>query len=206
MRFFILVSLLLKHAAASSSFSCTTSGSCTNQNITCDIGSDCDVVCTGSNGCRYSTITCAYDHDCTISCGSSGCRNTIIYCPNNATCSLSGSSSSWVRESIIYCGIGGDCHVVSTGTITSYSFRDSYIDARDSDYLYVDSRGLHSSQNLTMYCPTNDYDRYSNKSCEISCSSWTSACTFVNIYAIEGLNDLIIDDNIGNTFGDSLIH
>ena len=152
-------------------------------------------ICNDTNPCTNSTILCGdedmddpipYSYNCTIFCdGKNSCANGTLDCRHSKLCD-------------IYCYQNNSC-------------ADAKIYANYSNYFNFtcfvpDNLGL-CAANSSIFCPIPHFLRgndsqYTNKpnsivykTCEIDChkSGWQNQCDDLIIYAMQGMNDLIID-------------
>eukprot|EP01084_Bolivina_argentea_P114114 203243_1 len=123
--------------------------------------------CTGKETCYSDYIlNCTDYNDCFIDCnGQNACQYGSLYCPINAICTLN-------------CGaVQDDC-------------KDMKIYAQQSNSLTISCQnGPESCDTMSVYCPTNPTI---SPSCIIHGLTDTNANSWTKIYAVYGVNDILI--------------
>ena len=194
----ILVIASLCWLSISEYINCTAFLSCKDdQNITCVQDNTCVIDCAGESSCRGSILTCKDNQLCNIiSTDKHSLRSSTINCPSNAQCIINGTQgNSAFRESVINCGVNGSCYFLFNQTnsgISNFHFF-SIFNATHSQYVQIEKYGNKgASVDLTssIYCPDNGHN--GSPSCDIICGGAAHSCSYLNIYAIEGFNDVKI--------------
>lgn len=136
--------------------------------------------CTRSEPC--SQVTCPIGGElCEINCsGNSSCINSRIDCSDSNNC-------------LIHCNGGKACENAII-----------YGDKADNVSMTFDTPGWNSaSRNTTVYCPVNPNVK---KNCAFDCDSPPDSCRQMNIYAVEGMSDLVFAFQDGSYMQFTVIH
>ena len=127
-----------------------------------------------------STLNCdvSSDDSCHVVCdGNQSCSGAIINCGSTSQC-------------LIDCTNGDSCDGAQFhGENAEYFEINLYIDWSTVDSSYG---SLPCATNSEIYCPVNP----DTKNCKIHCDTggYSAACDNVTIWAVEGFNDIIIED------------
>ena len=124
--------------------------------------------CVGRNRCYDDQIHCDDDNECIIECnGPNACQHSVITCPNNASCNIT-------------CSDGID------------ACKDVVIFAKHSTSLSIncDPDQDEACDEQVIYCPDNDNSL--EKTTKISGISFINVKKKIEIFAVEGLNDVEI--------------
>ena len=182
------------------------------QNLTCTQNNPCVINCLGGDSsCRFSKITCKDDQPCYINSEDKhSLRAAEINCPANADCILNGTQDNQgYRDAIINCGVDGSCYFLFDHYVTdvfNFHFFELF-NATYSKYVKIYKYGNRGSVDLAsnITCPiSNDGDGGSN--CDIICGATNRACNDMNIFAVEGFNDVNITETLDNQFSDSYVY
>jgi len=174
-------------------FNCLTSSSCQGQTLTCT-STPCEFNCLARSACRSSTLNCLNNNDCTINLGGGNAagRLSTINCPNNGDCTITGTATNnGFRDATLNCGDSGNCYFLFTNNANNFHY--ATFNAIDSNYLQIKKYGQYtnnqaSSVSSTINCP-------SNNNCDIECDGSDRACDKLDIYSLNGFNDVTIVNN-----------
>ena len=113
-----------------------------------------------------------------------------------------------MKDSTIDCGYQSDCFIRdnSSDALVGFTMEGINISAINSAYLYYISHAFKGSDSANIYCPDNGHRK--NASCVIECDYKDTTCHHMNIFAREGLNDVIFKDSINatSTFANSILY
>ena len=190
-------------------FNCTGDRACYGANITCVEDNPCIIDCIGEDSCRIATLTCKDDQPCYInSDGRSAVRSSTVNCPNDNDCIMDGTQvNHGFRASVVNCGINGSCYFLYEYVTGTSNFHYFTMNATFSRYVKIykyGNPGSIATVESNIYCPINNDGSGSN--CDILCggaSGTTRACDDMNVFAVQGFNDVNITDIYSNNFEDS---
>ena len=122
---------------------------------------------------------------------------------------MTASGTLALSSSDIKCSFNNSCFISDLSSTSDFStMYETRIDAIWSNNLYFQVTSYYGSDQTNIYCPDNGL--YGGvATCNIKCNGESNACDRMIIHAIEGMNDLIVQDNTdspGDTFVDSTLH
>ena len=196
-------------------------GACSNTTQECFVAGDCIFNCDANEGCTAATLYCLDGYDCEFFAERRRAfRDSFLHCPDNGECNMTGTSDqNYVyRNSQIYCGDNGICRFLYDAQTGLNGMQFKFISAQNSSYLYVKRTGLititTSLQDSNIFCPssylytpdgTGRTPKEPEDNCYVDCLAVSGSvvndsnpCTWLNIYATNGFNDVYINDNTDN--------
>ena len=195
-------------------------GACANTTQSCVEEGDCIFNCNANEGCQSADLCCLDGYYCEIFAERRrALRDAFIFCPDGAECNITGSTSqNYVyRNSEIHCGDNGICRFLFDAQTALNAFQFKFIDATNSSYLYAKRKGFitltESLRRSNIFCPSSKKNivgrtapNLPQDTCYVDCLKpgtygtgiTNDSCTWLNVYAKDGFNDLYINDETTN--------
>ena len=165
------------------------------------MNNNCSIECNTDYACQFVTINATHSSDLLIDAISSrGLQNSEIHCPNNNNCIINCDGFGSCRYNNIYGNLANYLNITVSG---NHAFAETNVFALNvTKYLSIKlvSVAYLTFRDTNIYCPNNGpnmmYNTITNGikySCEID-SNTLNYWSFSNssIYAIEGLNDVLL--------------
>ena len=131
------------------------------------------------------------------------CLIIHIHSPENAACRVIADFVQAMELSVIKCPNGSDCIITSSGNYSTYFVT---IDAINANSLQYTASGNGASDNMAIYTPYHGSSAATNVTTILTAQNYDTAFDNVNIYAIQGFDNIIFNDETNGSFKYSTIY